>query len=69
MFGSVARGEQRLNSDIDFVVEMEEGKTVLNRIALIQDLTKLLGEEVDVVTYNSLREKIKHYVIKDAVEL
>ncbi len=69
VFGSVARGEQNQNSDIDFVVEMEKGKTVLNRIALMQDLKKLLGQEVDVVTYKSLREKIKHDIIKDAVEL
>ncbi len=69
VFGSVARGEQRQNSDIDFVVEMEKGKTILNRIALMQDLKNLLGQEVDVVTYKSLRERIKQDIIKDAVEL
>ena len=69
IFGSVARGEQNQNSDVDFIVEMEKGKTVLNRIALMQDLKKLLGQDVDVVTYKSLKEKIKNSLIKDAVEL
>ncbi len=69
VFGSVVRGEQNQNSDIDFVVEMEKERTILNRIALMQDLKKLLGQEVDVVTYKSLREKIKHEIFKDAVEL
>ncbi len=69
IFGSVARGEQNQNSDVDFVVEMEKGKTVLNRIALMQDLKELLGQDVDVVTYKSLKEKIKNSLIKDAIEL
>ncbi len=69
VFGSVARGEQDQNSDIDFIVEMEKGKTILNRIALMQDLKNLLGQEVDVVTYKSLRERVKQEIIKDAIEL
>jgi len=69
VFGSVARGEQNQNSDVDFVVEMSKGKTVLNRIALMQDLKKLLGQDVDVVTYKSLKEKVRSSLIKDAVEL
>ncbi len=71
VFGSVARSEQNQNqnSDIDFVVEMEKGKTILDRIALMQDLKNLLGQEVDVVTYKSLRERIKQDILKDAVEL
>lgn len=69
VFGSVARGEQNKNSDVDFIVEMEKGKSILNRIALMQDLKKLLGQDVDVVTYKSLKERIKNDLIKDVVEL
>lgn len=69
VFGSVARGEQHQNSDVDFVVEMSKGKTVLNRIALVLDLKKLLGQNVDVVTYKSLKERVRNSLIKDAVEL
>ena len=69
VFGSVARGEENQNSDVDFVVEMSKGKTVLNRIALMQDLKKLLGQDVDVVTYKSLKERVRNSLIKDAVEL
>ena len=69
IFGSVAGGEQNQDSDVDFVVEMQKGKTVLNRIALMQDLKKLLSQDVDVVTYKSLKEKTRNSLIKDAVEL
>lgn len=43
IFGSVARGEARPDSDVDFLVEIEAGRSLLDRIALIQDLEELLG--------------------------
>jgi uncharacterized protein len=49
VFGSVARGEARDDSDVDFLVEMEPGRNVLDLSELILDLEELLGREVDVV--------------------
>ncbi|MBI4492248.1 MAG: nucleotidyltransferase domain-containing protein [Chloroflexi bacterium] len=49
VFGSVARGEARPDSDIDFLVEMEPGRTVLDLSELILDLEEMLACEVDVV--------------------
>jgi hypothetical protein len=57
VFGSVARGENVENSDVDFLVEFEKGRTLLDLIGLKLDLQDLLGATVDVVTPNSL-----HYV-------
>jgi predicted nucleotidyltransferase len=48
IFGSVARGEATADSDIDFLMDIQAGRSLLNRIALIQDLEDLLGCKVDV---------------------
>jgi len=55
VFGSVARGDNGENSDVDFLVEFEAGRTLLDLIGLKLDLQDLLGATVDVVTPNSLR--------------
>jgi len=49
VFGSVARGEARVDSDVDLLVEMEPGRTVLDLSELILDLEERLGRRVDVV--------------------
>jgi len=55
VLGSVARGDNGENSDVDFLVELEAGRSLLNLIGLKLDLQDLLGTAVDVVTPNSLR--------------
>ena len=62
VFGSVVRGEETAASDIDLLVEFEPGRSLLDHIALAQDLEDLLGREVDVVT-----EKGLHWYIRDRV--
>jgi predicted nucleotidyltransferase len=49
VFGSVARGDSDAGSDIDFLVEMEPGRNVLDLSELILDLEELFGRRVDVV--------------------
>lgn len=69
VFGSVARGEARPDSDVDFLVELEPGRNLLDRIALIQDLEELLGRKVDVAKPTNLHERIRDKVLKEAVML
>jgi len=69
VFGSVARGEADQDSDVDFLVDMEPGRTLLDLGGLLSDLQKLLGRPVDVVTENGLRERIRLRVLKEAVPL
>jgi uncharacterized protein len=69
VFGSVARGEEREDSDIDFLVEMEPGKSLLDRIALIQALEDYLQRKVDVATVNSLREYFRERILREAIAL
>ena len=63
LFGSVARGEARQDSDIDVLVEFEPGRTLLDRIGLMQDLEDLLGRKVDVVTEKALHRLIRQQVL------
>lgn len=54
VFGSVARGEARLDSDIDFLVDFEPDASLLDQVGLIQDLQELLGVGVDVISTGGL---------------
>lgn len=69
VFGSVARGTARRNSDIDFLVEMEEGRSLLDHAALILDLERLLKRSVDVASERGLRRLVRKHVLKDAIAL
>ncbi len=62
VFGSTARGEGRAGSDVDLLVEMENGRSLLDLVGLAQDLEDMLGRSVDVVTDASL-----HWLIRDRV--
>ncbi len=65
----MARGEARPDSDIDVLVDFEPGRTLLDRIGMIQDLEDLLGRKVDVVTEKALHRYIRQQVIQEAVPL
>lgn len=69
VFGSVARGEEGPESDIDIIVEMEKGSSLLDIIAIKQDIEELLGRKVDVVTEASISPYIRDEVLKEAVNL
>lgn len=69
VFGSVARGEADEKSDIDLLVEIEPGRSLLDHAALWLDLQKLLGCKVDVVSENGIKARIKERVLKEAVPL
>jgi len=67
--GSAARGEMTQDSDVDFLVEMDEERSLLDNVALWQDLQDLLGCEVDVVSEGGLHWYIRERVLEDAVPL
>jgi hypothetical protein len=69
VFGSVARGEVGPKSDVDFLVEMEEGRSLLDLVGLWQDLENLLGCKVDVVEPEGLHWYIRDRVLQEAVPL
>lgn len=69
VFGSVARGEARPNSDVDFLVNIEKGRNLLDRISLIQDLEDLLNRKVDVAESENLHRYIRDRVLREAIDL
>lgn len=69
VFGSVARGEADEKSDIDLLVDMEKGRSLLDMGGLLIDLQDMLGHDVDIVTERGLRERMRDRVLKDAVPL
>ena len=69
IFGSVARGEARLDSDVDFLVELEPNRSLLDHVALIQDLEDFLGRKVDVATDKGLQERVRDRILNEALPL
>jgi predicted nucleotidyltransferase len=67
VFGSVARGEADQESDIDFLVELEPGRSLLDLGGLQMELESLLGRRVDVVTARGLKARIRERVLREAV--
>jgi predicted nucleotidyltransferase len=69
IFGSVARGEDTLSSDVDFLVELDADRTLFDLGGLMMDLRELLHREVDVVTEDGLRSRVAQRVLLDVVDL
>ena len=69
VFGSVARGEAGEGSDLDLLVEMEPGRSLLDLVAIKQDLEDLLGCKVDVVTEAAVSPYLRARVVNEAVLL
>jgi predicted nucleotidyltransferase len=67
VFGSIARGEADEQSDIDFLVELEPGRSLLDLGGLQYDLESLLGCPVDVVTERGLKARIRDRVLREAM--
>lgn len=70
VFGSVARGEEQPDSDIDFLVELPPGyDLVTQRMPLQQRLTEITGRRLDVVPEHELNRHIRAAVLREAVDL
>lgn len=66
VFGSIARGNADINSDVDFLVDLERGRSLLDLGGLLMDLQELLGRSVDVVTEKGLRPRIRERILREA---
>ena len=69
VFGSRARGEGRPDSDVDLLVSVGDRASLLDIIAIKQDLEDLLGCKVDVVTEDSISPYLRDRVLSEAVSL
>lgn len=69
VFGSMARGDHNTSSDVDVLVDLDAGRTLLDLVALKQDLEDMLGRPVDVVTEQSLSPHVREGVLATAVTI
>jgi predicted nucleotidyltransferase len=69
VFGSVARGEDSAASDVDILVELRPGRSLVDLTRLEVQLESLIGRRVDVVTEASLHEPIRSTALREAVSV
>jgi predicted nucleotidyltransferase len=69
IFGSVSRGEEQEDSDVDFLVEFEPGRSLLDHAGLMLELQELLGRSVDIGTPNGLRSPYRERILREAMPL
>jgi uncharacterized protein len=69
VFGSVSRGEAGSDSDLDLLVDMSEGRSLFDLVALSDELEDTLGVDVDVVTERSLSAYLRDRILAEAVAL
>ena len=69
LFGSVLRGEEREDSDIDLLVDFLPGSTLLDQVGLVHALSAKLGHKVDIVSERALNKHLRQRVLQEAVAL
>jgi predicted nucleotidyltransferase len=67
VFGSVVRGQADERSDVDFLVDLEPGRSLLDLGGLQYELERLLGCRVDVTTERGLKSRIRERVLREAI--
>ena len=69
VFGSLVRGDSGVSSDVDFLIELEPGRSLLDIIAIKQELEEFLGLKVDVVTERAVSPYIRNEILSQAISL
>ncbi len=69
IFGSYARGENNIDSDLDLLVDLKDGKTYFDLIALEDEIEKALNKKIDLLTFNSINPLLKENILKDEIKI
>jgi len=69
IFGSYARGDTRLGSDLDLLVDLPPGSSLLDLVGLQLDLGELLGIQVDAGTYASIHPLVRDRILRDEIRI
>ena len=68
LFGSVARGDEGPDSDIDLLVDFSQGSSLFDLMRMTRELQELLGHSVDVVSVGGLKDRDRH-IISESIDL
>lgn len=69
LFGSHVREEQTLESDIDILVDYKQGTSLFDVVRLRNRLEKALGAQVDLVGYNTIKPRLRQYILSEQVRI
>lgn len=69
LFGSYVRGDYRKDSDVDILVELPKGNSLLDLVRLEKKLENALGKKVDLLTYNSVHPLLKDNIGKNQLQI
>jgi predicted nucleotidyltransferase len=69
IFGSVARGEARIDSDINLLVEIEDDRTLFDLIRFKQTIEDIVGRKIDVISDQGLHETMRETIMNEVIEL
>lgn len=69
LFGSTVRGEETSESDVDLLVEMDEGTSLLDLVGIKLEIEELLHRKVDVVTYDSIHPLLKDRILREQEQI
>lgn len=69
LFGSYVRGDYRKDSDVDILVELPKGSSLLDLVKLEKKLENALGKKVDLLTYNSVHPLLRDHVGKNQLQI
>ncbi|MGC8546019.1 MAG: nucleotidyltransferase family protein [Athalassotoga sp.] len=69
IFGSVARGEDNIQSDIDILVELDDNLSLFDYIRMKLEIEEILGKSVDLVEYNTIKPFIKSKILEEEIRI
>ena len=69
LFGSYVRGDNRKDSDIDILVDLPKGLSLFDVVELQYKLEEALGKKVDLVQYNTIKPRLREYILSEQVRI
>jgi predicted nucleotidyltransferase len=69
IFGSTAKGNMNADSDVDLLIEAEQGFTLFKMLKLEEEISELVRRKVDIVEYSALKSSIKTEVLSSAITI
>ena len=69
IFGSMAKGNINADSDVDLLIEPEDGFTIFKMLKLEEEISELIKRKVDLVEYSALKPSIRKEVLVSAITI